>query len=68
MNWIDGSTEFKCDRRFSASFPDTAEKILIDISFISFISYFGIAEFMVVIWAFFTGKAEYITTAKVVAQ
>ena len=25
MNWIDGSTEFKCDRRRSASFPDTAE-------------------------------------------
>ena len=25
MNWIDGSTEFKCDKRCSASFPDTAE-------------------------------------------
>ena len=24
-NWIDGSTEFKCDERRSASFPDTAE-------------------------------------------
>ena len=24
MNWIDGSTEFKCDRRRFASFPDTA--------------------------------------------
>ena len=25
MNWVDGSTEFKCHRRRSASFPDTAE-------------------------------------------
>ena len=25
MNWIDGSNEFKCGRRRSASFPDTAE-------------------------------------------
>ena len=25
MNWIDGSTEFKCDRRRAASFPDTVE-------------------------------------------
>ena len=25
VNWIDGSTEFKCDKRRSASFPDTAE-------------------------------------------
>ena len=25
MNWKDGSIEFKCDRRRSASFPDTAE-------------------------------------------
>ena len=25
MNWIDGSTEFKSDRRHSASFLDTAE-------------------------------------------
>ena len=27
VNWIDGSTEFKCERRRSASFPDTAEMI-----------------------------------------
>ena len=25
MNWIDGSTEFKCDKRRSTSFPVTAE-------------------------------------------
>ena len=25
VNWIHGSTEFKCDKRRSASFPDTAE-------------------------------------------
>ena len=25
MHWIDGSNEFKCDRRRSASFPDTGE-------------------------------------------
>ena len=24
-DWIDGSTEFKCNRRHSASFPDTTE-------------------------------------------
>ena len=24
-NWIDGSTEFKCDRKRSTSFPETAE-------------------------------------------
>ena len=33
MNWIDGSTEFKCDRRRSASIPDTAKNNIIDIYF-----------------------------------
>ena len=28
VNWIDSSTEFKCDRRRSASFPNIAESIL----------------------------------------